>query len=527
MRKNKLIALLLSAGLTLTACAGGSSESVQTTTAEQTVEVTKTESETTEAPTTEDAGQQAGEVYIEQKPENTTEKYVLKAADAKTQGKCKVNGSGDDAYVDGLEGDGDKMIFTVDVKDGFFFDITVNGEGIGGSKINYVNVDNDQAGGFELDNADKKSATLSRVYVPSGAHEISITKSWGYIKVNSIELNMCDALDADIYDIPATLIDAKADESAQRLMNYLTDIYGKYIITGQYIDNGEVDAIYEATGKRPAIWGYDVNGYTSTSKAFGVNSTVVQTMINLHNANPSIIYTLCWHWLAPQKYIKNTDANPWYSGFRPEATTIDLTAIMNGDDPEGYDLLVADIDMIAEQLKLLEEAGIPILWRPLHEASGGWFWWGKFGPDTYKELWKLIYDRIVNVNDVHNCIWLWNGQSGDWYPGDEYVDIIGEDIYPGNHVSSSQASKFFEAKNYTAAKKMVVLSENGCIPDIDLCRRDGAMWGFFAVWNGEFIKTGSMKSEISEEYTKLDIIKKMYTSEYAITLDEVPDLSTY
>ena len=95
---------------------------------------------------------------------------------------------------------------------------------------------------------------------------------------------------------------------------------------------------------------------------------------------------------------------------------------MNGEDEEGYELLMKDIDAIAQQLLILQEADVPILWRPLHEASGGWFWWGASGAEAYKQLYILLYDKLTNEYGLNNLIWLWNGQDADWYPGDEYVD---------------------------------------------------------------------------------------------------------
>lgn len=127
---------------------------------------------------------------------------------------------------------------------------------------------------------------------------------------------------------------------------------------------------------------------------------------------------------------------------------------MDGEDKEGYDLLMADIDAIAEQLLILKEAKVPVLFRPLHEASGGWFWWGASGPEAYKELYRLLYDRLTNEYGLDNLIWVWNGQDAEWYPGDEYVDIIGEDIYPGERVYQSQIASYLNAAtNYSTENK--------------------------------------------------------------------------
>jgi mannan endo-1,4-beta-mannosidase len=191
---------------------------------------------------------------------------------------------------------------------------------------------------------------------------------------------------------------------------------------------------------------------------------------------------------------------------------------MDGDDPEGYQLLMDEIDEIAAQLTRLRNAGVPVLWRPLHEASGGWFWWGT-DRESYLKLYKLMYDRLTNQHNLTNLIWVWNGQHKDWYPGDEYVDIIGEDIYAGERIHGSQINKFLEIAAYSKTPKIVTLSENGCIVDPDLARRDGAMWSWWCVWNGEFANT--------EQYSEFEMLRKAYDSEHTMTLEELPDLKTY
>jgi mannan endo-1,4-beta-mannosidase len=261
--------------------------------------------------------------------------------------------------------------------------------------------------------------------------------------------------------------------------------------------------------------------YSLSRQSHGSSSQTVEHALEYWDKGG--IVTLCWHWNAPEKYL--TDV--WYKGFYKEYTNIDLKAIMDGRDTEGYTLLLNDIEVIAKQLKQLCDAGVPILWRPLHEASGGWFWWGSAGPEAYKELYCLLYDEMTNHYQLGNLIWVWNGQDKDWYPGDEYVDIIGEDIYPGEHVYTPQSARFMQATKYTKVRKMIVLSENGCLFDPDLALRDSAMWGYFCTWGGEFVAMSQAFNDISERYTELNMVQKVYAHEIVVTRNELPDLKNY
>lgn len=112
-----------------------------------------------------------------------------------------------------------------------------------------------------------------------------------------------------------------------------------------------------------------------------------------------------------------------------------------------------------------------------------------------QKLWKYLYKELTNTYGCNNLIWVYNGQSADWYPGDEYVDIVGEDIYPGNHVYDPQVSRFRQAINYGSKTKITALTENGCIFDIDSAVSINALWSWFMTWGGEFTVNGSNYSE--------------------------------
>ncbi len=123
---------------------------------------------------------------------------------------------------------------------------------------------------------------------------------------------------------------------------------------------------------------------------------------------------------------------------------------------------------------------------------------------------------------------MWNGQDAAWYPGDEYVDIIGEDIYPGEKVYTSQISSYLNAaKNYSNERKLVYLTENGCLFDPDLARRDGAMWGMWCTWQGEFVAKNTAIFTLSEQYTEKSMIKKVYEDKDVLSKEDLPDLRTY
>lgn len=425
-------------------------------------------------------------------------------------------------FVENLTADGDGVAVTFTVATPGFYDIVIRAASGGNEyKENFVLLDGEHVGDMVTERALFDDVTVPYIYFDAGEHVVSILKNWGWIKIDKLSLKTAAALNASIYEVAPTLVNPNADENALRLMHFLCDVYGDKILSGQYCDSGpdgvEMRVIEQATGKTPAVLGLDMIELSPSRVTHG-GSKVIDYAKDFWDRGG--IVTFCWHWNVPEKYIKGI----WWKGFYTEQVTIDLAAIMNGEDPEGYDLLVSDIDAIAGHLLELQEAGVPVLWRPLHEASGGWFWWGASGADAYKQLYVLMYDRLTNYHGLNNLIWVWNGQDAAWYPGDEYVDIIGEDIYPGNRVYSTQSGKFLGAVDYTDARKVIVLSENGCLIDPELAVRDGVMWGLFCTWQGEFVQRNG---RLSEEYNDQNMLRKVYTSDAVLTLDELPDLKNY
>lgn len=448
---------------------------------------------------------------------------VYEAEAGQLFGNVKVENNG---YVTGFEADDDFGTVIVEISETGFYDLEFLIKAIGGYKENYVLVDGQQMGNISADGDKFQKAYIRRVYMEAGEHEVTVSKYWGYINWDKVTVLTSEPFDESIFNVSAKLVNENATDNAKRLFSYLCDSYGKVIISGQYCDTGasgwENMKIAENNGgKYPAILGLDMGYYSQTGIDHEVEIKTTEQAIAYWEKGG--IVTLCWHWLAPEKYIKGT----WYSAFRPEEVDMDLTAIMNGEDEEGMTLLKKDIDNIAHQLLIMQEAGVPILWRPLHEASGGWFWWGSEGAQTYKKLYIMLYDTLTNEYGLNNLIWVWNGQDADWYPGDEYVDIIGMDIYAGEKIYTSQIDQFLTNHSYSEGNKMVVLSENGTMIDPELAVRDRAMWGFFCTWSGEFVMNDNVRKTYSEQYTEIDMLTKVYNSEYVITRDELPDLHSY
>lgn len=458
---------------------------------------------------------------------------TVEAESGKLEGNAKANDFPDasgGAYVNGVNVEGDALTMTADIEYSGFYDmnfLTMGSEG----RVNNVLVDGMKVGDITTNSpAEFGDTLLSYIYLDKGTHEITITPSWGYVDIDCLILTAAATpITEDTYKVEPTLVNPNADENTKRLYKFLCDIYGKYSLAGQYADEGRASSEYEKitakTGKTFAVLGLDMGNYSLGSKAHGAESKTVEYAYDWYK-NAGGIVQLCWHWTTPEDYAVNAGDQPWYSSFYKEGSKLDLDKIMNGEDDAAYQLLMDDIDNMANELARLRDAGVPVLWRPLHEAAGGWFWWGNCEPESYKKLWNVMYDKMTNEHNLTNLIWVWNGQDPAWYPGDETVDINGWDIYAGNRVDSSQSGRFDDmATNYGTKTKLIALTENGCVMDPDKVFNDNARWLFWGTWSDPF--TMKLGVVINDEYTTVELLTKAYNHERVLTLDELPDLQNY
>jgi mannan endo-1,4-beta-mannosidase len=285
---------------------------------------------------------------------------------------------------------------------------------------------------------------------------------------------------AEIAPVPAKLVDARATPATRALMERLVADYGKYTWSGQY-DTNDANRIRTASGRQPLIIGGDFMDYSPSRVAFGARPAgFTESLIRLQRAGHVI--TLSWHWNAPTN-LPNTDKQPWWRGFYTEATTFDVAAALSNTNSAEYRLIERDIDAIAVQLKKLSTADVPVLWRPLHEAEGRWFWWGAKGPKPLKDLWRLLYARLTTQHQLHNLIWVFTGEDAAWYPGDDVVDIIGVDAYPKDP-ADILLPRWKALRSRFDGKKLIALTEFGGVPDIERMQQAGVCWSYFVSWNG-------------------------------------------
>jgi mannan endo-1,4-beta-mannosidase len=190
-------------------------------------------------------------------------------------------------------------------------------------------------------------------------------------------------------------IDSSATHEVKELLKNLQSQFGWYYLSGQQ-DPNSLAWVVQNIGKTPTMLGNDFIDYSPSRVAYGASSHAVEDAMSFDKKGG--IDAFVWHWNAPTS-LYNSASEPWYSGFYMAATCFNLQEALNeGTNGANYKLLIRDIDAIAVEIKRLSDAKIPILFRPLHEPDGGWFWWGAHGSAPFKQLWDILYSRIVNYH---------------------------------------------------------------------------------------------------------------------------------
>ena len=406
-------------------------------------------------------------------------------------------------------------------------------------KVQYLNVNGTNQGEVTFPYTPSfKETSAGIVNLKAGKNIIEFSAYWGYTFFDYLTLKPAPD---KIKNLSPTkqLSNPNASDSAKRLYSYLLDQYGNHIIAGQqeycgdhnynswnspdvFIKDNEAEFEYilDKTGKQPAIRGIDFLAYnTSMDWRDHAPERAIEWVNKYHG-----IATVTWHWNVPSDeegngvafYVKSASAT---------YTTFSISKALEEGTWENKKLL-ADIDLLAGEMKKLKDADVPILWRPLHEAEGGWFWWGAEGPEPCKKLYRLLYDKFTNEYGLDNLIWVWTGSTSpaasEWYPGDDVVDIVGYDKYnavDGKPNLSSIASTFYSLVQGTDGEKMVAMSENDSIPSLDSLVDDKAGWLYFCPWYMNYLT--------SEDINPVSNLKEIYNSEFCITLDELPDLKSY
>jgi mannan endo-1,4-beta-mannosidase len=223
-----------------------------------------------------------------------------------------------------------------------------------------------------------------------------------------------------------------------------------------------VSELQQNTGHWVGLIGHEYNGlspYDSTNPDYPGGDTSARTdLINYWNSGGLV--TVNWNF-----------ANPFNGGWYGDLNNVDLQQLLPNAQGVRLAAWQQQLDNTAAELKKYQDAGVVVIWRPFQEMNGNWFWWGKVpsNPTAFKAVWQDMYNYFTQVKKLDNLLWVYSpagttgAQASDYtsfYPGDNYVDIVGPTIYGDN----SQKTDFNWIGDYSWFKdngKPIFLGEFG------------------------------------------------------------------
>ena len=300
-----------------------------------------------------------------------------------------------------------------------------------------------------------------------------------------------------------------ASKEAKALLELIYSISGKYTLTGQHNypntrdRNSQFSAKY--VGKTPAVWSTDMGfAEDGDTDSYLARPDIVKEAIRQHKKGSVI--TICWHAVPPTAEEPVTFQPKHDNPAPPEA----LASVQGQLLDEQYRELLTpgtnlhsqwekQVDSVAVYLKKLQIAKVPVLWRPYHEMNGDWFWWGgRVGENSTIDIYKMLFDRLVNVHKLNNLVWVWNvdrpstpiRKFSNFYPGTKYLDILSLDVYGADFNKA-----YYDSLMALSQGKPILFGEVGNPPMPEVLKEQ-PNWALWTIWAGMVRLTSKADYEI-------------------------------
>jgi beta-mannanase len=290
---------------------------------------------------------------------------------------------------------------------------------------------------------------------------------------------LASAFTVQAQSVNPTPADPNANATARSILNYLYALPNQSqnrLLSGQYgFYGGETSAatgqeqlqeVFDDTGLWPAVTGADFQRPDRTPDQ-SVNEA---TTWLIQKWNEGYLINASWHAQNP--------CTGGSAGLESPTPPLDLDRVLPGGNC--HSAWLQSLDRVAAGLQRLEDAGAVVIWRPLHEMNGAWFWWHQNPPYKFIALWRHMFTYFTQTKGLNNLLWAYspNYEWDQWapdvltfYPGAQYVDIVGIDKYmscnngsPENPIDLSRSYN-----DLVSTGKPIGLLELGIIPVSGAC----------------------------------------------------------
>lgn len=242
--------------------------------------------------------------------------------------------------------------------------------------------------------------------------------------------------DGSVIQPLATPANHRASVDARRVLAALqVPRAGCGVIVGQNIGSGEIvlteydrliAGLQRTTGRAPALVGLDYYDFDDDHHDYAASHPPL-----LEHWRAGGLITISW-----------SAINPWTGGDAWDLRQANLGELLDPSS-SAHQAWMIQLDAVADALDELRDAGVIVLWRPLHEMNGNWFWWGSGthsgDPAPYRALWRHMFQYFSEHRSLDNLLWVYSAAGAEpslpaadaYYPGADVVDIVAQSVYDG------------------------------------------------------------------------------------------------
>jgi len=286
------------------------------------------------------------------------------------------------------------------------------------------------------------------------------------------------------------LVTPNPTEEAEAIFRYFQHISGEKILAGQMcLEHGfnELEYIQRVTGKQPAI------------RAAFLSEKSVRDVIKWWKEGG--IPFMMWNWKA-SIYGNNLTKNK-----------IDIEKCFQEGTAE-YKWFREELDSMASNLKMLQDAQVPVLWCPFNDPNDVFSWSGTQTSNQFKKLWQTMYYHFTQELQLNNLIWAFNFSpeiNVEWFPGNDYVDMIGASV---NNENTNPLPEIIDriSKLYNSGLTPPTFQLCKSIPQLDKYKKNSPEECFWIQYDAQILAT------IDKDY-----LNEIYTQQQNVTLNELPN----
>ncbi len=387
------------------------------------------------------------------------------------------------------------------------------------------------------------------------SRECEINIEGGNITLKGNKTTIADCIDRFISDYLNIQTEATANISSgskkyelegvtgmytkEQILNVLIEVYNapnKFIVGQQIFDEPSkyIDPFAAATGELPGIIGFDLGCYGLNLKTISDKNWNDRIQYITDYCKNGGIVTMSSHFDNPSDVSQRVrgQLGTTHSKETYEKNFKDLIT----EGTELNKVFMEELEINGKFLQDLRDNGVVVLWRPLHEMNGGWFWYGVsqngivVNADCIKNLWIYIHDYYTNVLGLDNLIWLYSPNVAPdairntmlCYPGDDYVDMVGVDWYSSGNLEIEKENSYNSMTDATnmpgaifefgasgdiskenADEQLKIYNCMDFLDDIQALNNKGYKFSFVLGWTGVYKWThlGKAFEFMESEYT--------------------------